>query len=117
VLPLTGCSFLFVDAPPEHPERHSRRSEMPCTSSKVAPIIDTVLAGYEAVRTATAVAASDSDYDGIPISREADIGLALGFLALFGASAAYGYVVTGQCTDAKARQGTGEDTLPPGASE
>jgi hypothetical protein len=86
---------------------------MPCTSSKAAPIIDTVLAGYEVVRTAAAVAASDRTYDDLPISRGADIGLGLGFLALFGASAAYGYVVTSACSDAKARQGTGGDTLPP----
>ena len=112
-LPLSGCSFLFVDAPPAHPERYSTHSEMPCTSSKVAPIIDSVLAGYEVVRTATAVARSDDAYDELPISRGADIGLGLGFLALFGASAAYGYVVTAQCSDAKARRGTAGNTLQP----
>jgi hypothetical protein len=74
-----------------------------------------VIASYQVIRTAAAVAAPDSTYSNAPISREADIGLGLGFLALFGASAAYGYVVTGDCKDAKARQGTGEDTLPPPA--
>lgn len=112
-LPLSGCSFLFVDAPPAHPERYSTHSEMPCTSSKVAPIIDSVLAGYELVRTTAAVAASDDAYDDLPISRGADIGLGLGFLALFGASAAYGYVVTAECSDAKARRGTAGNTRPP----
>jgi hypothetical protein len=86
---------------------------MPCTSSKVAPIIDSVLAGYELVRITAAVAASDDAYDDLPISRGADIGLGLGFLALFGASAAYGYVVTAECSDAKARRGTAGNTLPP----
>lgn len=114
-LPLSGCSFLFVDGPPDHPERVSRQSELRCTTSKAAPIIDTVIAGYQVIRTGAAVAASDSTYDGAPISRGADIGLGLGFMALFGASAAYGYVVTGDCKDAKARQGTSEDTLPPPA--
>jgi hypothetical protein len=90
---------------------------MPCTSGKAAPIIDTVIAGYEVVRTTAAIAASDGAYDDSPVSREADIGLGLGFFALFGASAIYGYVMTGECSDAKARQGTGEDTLPPPVSE
>ena len=33
------------------------------------------------------------------ISRGADIGLGIGLFALFAASAAYGYVVTGNCVD------------------
>ena len=51
---------------------------------------DTVIAGFEGVRTGMALAADKSVYDHAPISRGADVAFGLGFLALFGASAIYG---------------------------
>lgn len=104
-LPLGGCSFVFVDSPPDHPERISSQSEVKCTTSKAAPVIDTLIAGYQGVRTAMAASASDADYSGAPISREADVFFGAGFLALFASSAIYGYVTTGNCKDAKASHG------------
>ncbi|HET7545242.1 MAG TPA: hypothetical protein VFK05_35495 [Polyangiaceae bacterium] len=96
---LPGCSFLFVQRPksaePTAPEAQYAPSE--CTSSKVAPAFDTVFAGLEAARTVYAATAPSSVYEGAPISRGADIAFGLGFLALFGASAIYGYSVTSAC--------------------
>src|SRR6478736_3552131 len=97
---LPGCSFLFTTAPkgPAPSTEQAQYAPHECTTSKAAPIVDTVIAGLEAVRTGYAVAAPDSVYEGAPISRGVDIGFGLGFLALFGASAIYGYYVTGECS-------------------
>jgi hypothetical protein len=94
---LPGCSFLFTTAP--------KRAESPtefvsnkCTTSKVAPIVDTLIGGYQSVRTVYAVTADKSVYEDAPISREADIAIGLGLFTLFTASAIYGYYITGQCS-------------------
>jgi hypothetical protein len=101
-LGLGGCSFIFVDAPPpRRAERVAPHSAVKCTTSKAAPVVDTIITGLEVVRTAVAAGASEGDYNGAPISRGADIGFGLGFTALFGASAIYGFVVTGNCKDQK----------------
>jgi hypothetical protein len=34
-----GCSYLFVQPPPEHPERADR---ITCTTNRAAPVIDTI---------------------------------------------------------------------------
>ena len=68
-----------------------------CTSSKAAPIVDTVIGAIQAVRVVAAIAVDDSVYADSPISREADIALGLGLGAAFIGSAAYGYHVTSQC--------------------
>jgi len=94
---LPGCSFLFTTAP-KQADSPAEFVSKKCTTSKAAPIVDTVIAGLEGVRTGIAVAADKSVYENAPISRGADIGLGLGFLALFGASAIYGYYVTGECS-------------------
>jgi len=94
---LPGCSFLFTTAP-KSAESPSEFASKKCTTSKAAPIVDTVIAGLQGVRTGIALAADKSAYDDSPISREADVAFGLGFLALFGASAIYGYYVTGQCS-------------------
>ena len=94
---LPGCSFLFTTAP-KHADSPAEFVSNKCTTSKAAPIVDSVLAGLEGVRTGVALAADKSAYQNAPISRGADIGLGLGFLALFGASAIYGFYVTGECS-------------------
>jgi len=98
---LPGCSFLFTTAPkaaPSHTGSTSQYESTKCTTSKAAPIVDTVIAGLEGVRTGIALAADKSDYASSPISKEADIAFGLGFLALFSASAIYGFYVTGECS-------------------
>jgi hypothetical protein len=76
-----------------------------CTTSKAAPIVDTILAGLEGGRTALAVSADDGAYRNAPISREADIGFAIGFATLFTASAIYGFAVTNHCAAIMRGQG------------
>jgi hypothetical protein len=94
-----ACSWLFVKGPP--PERVDLKYFGDCSSSKAAPVVDTVVAGLETVRTVYALSAENSAYDHLPISRGADIALGLGLTALFTASAVYGYGATSECAHAQ----------------
>lgn len=96
---LCGCSLIFVTPPPDRPPREGTPPDAECTTSNAAPIIDTGVAGFELIRTVLAIGAEDSDYNDAPISRGADIALGLGFAALFGGSAAYGFDRTAACSD------------------
>jgi hypothetical protein len=104
----SGCSFIFVTPPPAHAEQASQ-PYADCSTSRAAPVIDGIIAGYQVVRTIYATQAPDSSYQGAPISRGADIGLGLGFAGLFLASTIYGTMETSECRDFKAR--TGEHDL------
>lgn len=90
VLAHCGCSFCFVTpaAPP---------SKRECTSSRVAPVLDSVFGGYQIVRTGHAILAPDEVYEELGVPREADIAVGAGLTALFVGSAIYGYVKTAEC--------------------
>jgi hypothetical protein len=94
-----ACSWLFVKSPP--PQHVDLKYFGDCTSSKAAPVVDTVVAGLETLRTVYALSAENSAYDHLPISRGADIALGLGLTALFTASAVYGYGNTAECAHAQ----------------
>jgi hypothetical protein len=96
---LCGCSFMFVRGAPKH---HAQLSSFDCTSSQAAPAVDTVVAVVEAVRTALAFAAEQSDYRDSPLSQDGDIALGVGLTALFGAAAAHGFSKATHCSEAKA---------------
>jgi hypothetical protein len=72
--------------------------KLDCTSSKAAPVIDTLVGAYQAVRTGYAIQSTNGDYAGQPISREADILLGVGLFTLFVGSAIYGFDSTDQCS-------------------
>jgi hypothetical protein len=98
---LQGCSFIFVDTPPTVHDASTPPSSIHCTTSAAAPVVDTVVAVFEAVRTGIALGADDSDYHSYPISRGADIAIGLGLTTLFTAAATYGYINTSKCSDVK----------------
>src|SRR4051794_32369306 len=79
---LPGCSFLFTTAP-KSAESPTEFVSNKCTTSKAAPIVDTVVAGYQGFRTVYAMTADKSAYDNAPISREVDIALGASFFALY----------------------------------
>jgi hypothetical protein len=109
---LQGCSFLFVDTPPTvHGDEPPAMRSVQCTSSVAAPVVDTVIAAFEAVRTGFALGADDADYHNYPISRGADIAIGLGLTGLFAAAAGYGYVNTSECSDLKEQA---REPPPPG---
>jgi hypothetical protein len=93
VVTSSGCSLIFVKPP-------SRDSPGQCTSSKLAPVVDSIVTGLQVGRTAYAVAAPDSVYEDpdAPISREVDVGFGVGLSALFLGSAIYGFANTSKCS-------------------
>lgn len=99
----SGCSYIFVDTPPAD-GRIVKAQAGNCTSSRLAPGFDTAFGTLQLVRTAMAAAAPDSVYEdpNQPLSRGADIGLGVGFAALFFSSAVYGFVNTSRCSRLKA---------------
>jgi hypothetical protein len=94
-----GCSLLFTTGP--EPNAARKRHPPDCTTSAAAPILDTVLAGLQVVRTGFAIAASDEAYANYPISREADVGFGVTFASLHLVSAVHGFSATDACIDAK----------------
>jgi hypothetical protein len=95
---LPGCSLLFVEGPPPG---HQRLRYFDCTSSRLAPIVDTVFSavyGLGGVVQAADMADADVGGDVVPA-----VLVPLGLAALFGVSAAHGYATTSECEDAKAR--------------
>lgn len=95
----TGCSLLFVNAPASPRPGTVVRVASNCTTSQVAPVLDSIFGGLEAARVVYAASADESVYrdPNQPLSRGADIALGLGFTALFVGSSIYGYVATGKC--------------------
>ena len=55
-LPTTGCSWLFVNKPPQQPIPAS--PPMECTASQASPVIDSVVAGLMAVGGAAIIVVS-----------------------------------------------------------
>jgi hypothetical protein len=106
----SGCSFLFTKKLPSEPDRLSVIAPIKCTSSQAAPIVDSAVGALQVVRTALAINADDSAYTESLISREADIGFGVTLAALFISSAAYGFVVTGDCRAWKSPPPRGADT-------
>jgi hypothetical protein len=98
--PQAGCSFLFVKRPPPVESRHGR---VHCTSSTIAPVLDTLGAGGMFVHTALTVSAPDTQYvRALPISRNADIALGISLTALYVASTIAGFAWTSECGEARA---------------
>lgn len=92
-----GCSLLFVKPP-----RPGARGAGPggCTTNKVAPVLDTMFAGWQSVRIVIAATASEDAYRGAALSREADmlIGVLLGIVGA--SSAIYGFNAVDECRGA-----------------
>ena len=111
-LALSGCSFAFVSGPPPD---HARLSYFDCTTSRLAPVLDTVLTGLMALNVLTLGAASDADWassnhcnPGDPncpaISRNGAT-IIDGALGIAGAAGMiYGFSKTGACREAKHEQ-------------
>lgn len=92
-----GCSLIFVKGPPEQPEKVPANVPIDCTSSRFAPVLDSLVGGYQVFRTGFALTAPDSAYSGSALNRPADIAIGLGLTALFVGSAVYGYSNTSKC--------------------
>src|SRR5687768_14187184 len=82
-----GCSLLFTNGPGSEEAPAAEKIPPDCSTSRIPPIADTTLATFQAVRTGLAIGASDAVYDDSPMSREVDIGLGVGLVAVYAASA------------------------------
>ena len=85
------------------------RRSVECTTSKVAPVLDGIMTGYEIVRIVAAGVVDDSAYRRSPISREADALLGVAFAGLFLGSTIYGVVSTSRCARLKNGPAAGEE--------
>lgn len=96
----SGCSLIFVRTPPSDGRITARVRSGDCTTSRLAPGFDTTFAALQLLRTGLAATAPDRIYEDpkAPLSREADIALGVGFMALFAGSAIYGFVNTSRCS-------------------
>jgi hypothetical protein len=112
---LTGCSILFVTEAPAKTGSISGPRPGNCTSSAVAPVVDSVIGGLQVARTVVAATADDSVYSdpNQPLSRPADVGIGIALSALFLASAGYGYYETSHCRALKEHH-TGDFSEPDG---
>jgi hypothetical protein len=92
----SGCSFVFVDGPPQY---HGQLPYLECTPKYTAPVLDTVWAGLS-VAVAMIVLA-DGDESGSKDDAQAAAITQLLSAALYGTSALYGYNKVGQCREAR----------------
>jgi hypothetical protein len=113
-LTCAGCSFTFVTPPPSRSAGSEPRPNVECTTSNVAPIVDSVVTSYETFRVAYAAFGPDSAYRDSPIPRDADLALGVAFGGAFLASAIYGYVNTARCR--RLRDGAPQQPYLPGVS-
>jgi hypothetical protein len=97
-----GCSWAFMTSPPA---RSTFGDPVACTSSKAAPILDTLCASYFLLNTASIAARPKCDASGWSQdpdcleagTRSAAMGLALGIAGLCAASAVSGYSSASRC--------------------
>ena len=101
-----GCSYLFVDGPPPG---HEQMQYFDCTTSRAAPIADTVFAALYGLSALAPAAESGLREDqGLVIA-------ALAGVALFEAgSAAHGFGRTSKCEAAKKQMAGRRTTQPRG---
>jgi hypothetical protein len=96
----SGCSFAFVSAPPPP---SPTRSTVRCDGSILAPIGDTLVAAVgAAIAYGGLFPAKDDDPMTLDEPSPGIALLGLATLALYGASAAWGYIAGRDCRQAKA---------------
>jgi len=91
-----SCSFFFVRRPDAAGGGYAQAN---CTSSGALPTADVVLALLQTVRTLYAVSLSDSDYQGMALSRSSDISFGLTLTTMFATSAVYGFHNVNACRE------------------
>jgi hypothetical protein len=107
----SGCSFIFVHGPPRN---HENSVAFECTSSVVAPVLDTVWAGLNGIGAISAASTDEATWNSrSTTSRGAVIAVGAGWFLLSGASAIYGFTRTQSCRDAERDLAVRLATRPP----
>jgi hypothetical protein len=78
----------------------------PCTTNRAAPTADVLITLLQAFRTILALALSDRDYQGLGISRDADIAIGTSATILFATSAGYGLKTIATCAELEGGRAT-----------
>jgi len=82
---------------PAHTSPGFARPHVDCTTSYLAPIVDSAFTAYQLVGVAYVSTLDDARFARYPISRQEDMAVGGIFAAAFAASAIYGYVSAAQC--------------------
>jgi hypothetical protein len=104
-----GCSLAFVSGPPSN---HARLPAFECSTSKWAPVADSVVAGIQALNFAAAASSTDEKWHDAycqpgdrtcspPAARGTTMAISAAVALVFGASLYYGFTRVGDCKDAK----------------
>jgi hypothetical protein len=101
--------------PPSAPAPGSARPHVDCTTSYLAPILDSAVTAYELAGVAYVATLDDARFANYPISRKADMAVGVGFAAAFAGSAVYGYVSAARCR--RIQQGPPGGGYVPGVSK
>src|SRR5262249_14437051 len=98
----SGCSLIFVEPPP--PVAQQKYREFTCTTTPAAPVVDGIIATYQVFRTVSPLPATDADYTGRVLSRDADILVGVLLATTYGVSAATGGTAVSRCREALGMQ-------------
>ncbi|MGH7584940.1 MAG: hypothetical protein ACREMH_01725 [Gemmatimonadales bacterium] len=98
VLTTTGCSYIFTHGPPDN---HAQLDSFTCTEGNTAPTLDLAAAGLQLANLLVIASDPDEYESDTGWSSTAGIGVNLGWLALFGASAVAGFNKSKACRAAR----------------
>jgi len=101
--------------PPSAPAPAFARPHVDCTTSYLAPIVDSAVTAYQLAGVAYVATLDDSRFANYPISRKADMAVGVGFAAAFAGSALYGYLSAARCR--RIQHGPPGGGYVPGVSE
>ncbi|WP_437323212.1 hypothetical protein [Sorangium sp. So ce381] len=104
-LSCSGCSLMFSRGPSVEPENVDTTTNLSCSQNVFWPVWDTIDVFGNGVYMAMAASGSGvygEDYP--PEARNAAVGIHAAAMAIYGASAIYGYYVTNKCQRAHERQ-------------
>jgi hypothetical protein len=106
----SGCSLVFVTPPPAAAPGLPR-PHVDCTTSFLAPIVDSAFTAYQLAGVAYVSTLDDARFANYPITRKQDMAVGGAFAAAFAGSAVYGFVSAARCRRVKRGPAT-PDYLP-----
>ena len=83
--------------PPARSAPGIARPHVDCTTSYLAPIVDSAVTAYQVASVAYVATLDDSQFARYPISRKEDMAIGGVFAAAWAGSAIYGYVSATRC--------------------
>lgn len=96
---VSGCSFTMMKTAPADPVKRTVVAAERCTSNVVNPVFDTLAAGVGVANIVISANAAPGDVSWYGVEMNHKLGTVLGAsqLAVFGASAVFGYIQAARC--------------------